>query len=77
MGCGGASNAFGPPRITVYGDLFNTDTRTVLTILEMTEVEKTFKEQERTKDMMKSLGSLYDNQWSIDYMSKVAPVLEE
>jgi glutathione S-transferase len=43
----------------------------------MTEVEKSFKDQERTKDMMKNLGSVYDNQFSLDYIAKVSPVLEE
>ena len=77
MGCGGNTVQAGPPRIVVYGDLFNTETRTVLTILEMTEVEKIFKDQERTKEMMKNLGDFYDQQFSIDYISKVTPVLEE
>lgn len=77
MGCGGASNMQGPLKISVYGDLFNTDTRTVLTILKFTEVDYMFKDHERTKDMIHSLGPLYDNKFSDDYIAKVTPVLDE
>jgi hypothetical protein len=77
MGCGGTSNTQAPTKITVFGDLFNTDTRTVLTILKFTEVNYTFKEHERTRDMIHSLGVLYDNHFSEDYIAKVTPVLDE
>jgi hypothetical protein len=43
----------------------------------MCEVENSFKDHERTKDMMTGLSSLYDNQFSDDYIAKVTPVLEE
>jgi len=44
MGCGGTTNQAAPPSIVVHGDLFNTDTRTVLTVLEMLEVHHIFKD---------------------------------
>ena len=75
---GGGSNAM-PARasaLVVYGDLYSCDTRTVLTILNMTEVNFVFKEQTRTRDMMRQLSNHYD-QFSLDYISKVVPVLEE
>jgi len=43
MGCGGASNLMLEEKaLVVRGDLFNTDTRNVLTILDMTEVNHVF-----------------------------------
>lgn len=48
MGCGGPATAKETPNITVSGDLFNTDTRTVLTILDMCEINNTFRVHERT-----------------------------
>lgn len=76
--CGGPNNASirAPPKFTIHGDLLNTDTRAVLVILEYTQVEHAFKESRRSKEMMKNLGQLYDGQFSIDYISKVCPVLE-
>ena len=76
MGCGGNSNALpiGGQNIIVHGDIYNTDTRTVLTVLEMTEVQYAFRENNRTA-VDNAMGD--STSFSIDYISKVVPVLEE
>jgi hypothetical protein len=77
MGCGGNSQtSTGSNIITVYGDLYSSDTRTVLTLMSMLELQHEFKAQTRSKDMIKNLGSHYD-QFTLDYISKIVPVLEE
>jgi hypothetical protein len=77
MGCGSNSGALpvGDMRTVVYGDIFNTDTRNVLTILEMTEVPYVFKETQRGK-IEQSLGD-DSASFSVDTISKSVPVLED
>ena len=77
MGCGGTSNKAGPTKIVVHGDLFSTETRTVLSILDMTEVDFEFKEHKRTKDCMRNLSSAFEGVTDLMYLSKVSPVIEE
>ena len=60
----------------MHGDILSCDTRSVLSILNMTEVEFEYKEQKRTKDMMRNLSSSFDS-FNVDYISKVVPVIEE
>ena len=77
MGCGGSANLQGMQneRILVHGDIFNTDTRSVLTVLEMTEVEYAFRENNRSQ-VDKAMSDSSSN-FSTDYIAKVAPVIEE
>jgi len=76
MGCGGNSGALSMAgqKIVVHGDLYNTDTRNVLTVLEMTEVPYAFRENNRS-NVDKAMGD--SSQFSTDYIAKVVPVLEE
>lgn len=76
MGCGGNSGAMNMQgqKIVVHGDLYNTDTRNVLTVLEMTEVDYAFKENNRSA-VDKAMGD--NSTFSTDYIAKVVPVLEE
>ena len=79
MGCGGSKLPNEPLKLTVYGDLFATETRTCLSILKMCEVNTNFVDHERKKEHMKNLGALYparENEIDVDYMAKVTPVIQ-
>jgi hypothetical protein len=76
MGCGGTSNNRGFTKTIVHGDIMSCDTRSVLTIFNFTEVDFEYQQHYRTKDMMRNF-SVSENNFSVDYISKVVPVIEE
>lgn len=59
----------------MHGDILSTDTRTVLAILDMTEVDYEFKEHKRTKDCMRNLSSTFEKVTDMLYIPKVVPVI--
>jgi len=74
MGCGSApTNVNADRTIIVHGDLFNTDTRNILTILELIQVRYDFKELRYTA-FEKQIGT---TQFDRENIGKGTPVIED
>ena len=69
MGCGGSKGALNtsPPKVRVFGDMFNADMRSMLAILELGEVDVSF------KDTANKTESSYDAALSKSFNDLAAP----
>lgn len=74
MGCGASATINSPLKVVIYGDLLNTDTRNVLTLCELQEIDFAFRSTQKTKT---ELDMGVTDSFGIDYLSKVTTVLEE
>ena len=75
MGCGGQANTrlVNDQKMVVHGDIYNSDTRNILTVLDMTQMPHQIKEHD--KSLLK--GGASEEFVSMDYWPKVAPVIED
>ena len=79
MGCSGASSQITDERavkIVVHGDIFTSDTRSALTVLEIGQLNYSHVTYANKNTIENALGGS-DDQFSVGKMSEHAPVIEE
>ena len=77
MGCSGASQLTDERavKIVVHGDIFTSDTRSTLTVLDIGQLSYTHVKQANKNTLDQAMAT--NDEFSIDKMSQHTPVLEE